>query len=347
MPTLTALTNHQIRLASRPVGLTTADNWQFSDEPVKQPGEGGVLLQTLALSLDPAMRGWMNEGKSYIPPVGIGEVMRAGGVGKVIASSNPAYSVGDHVSAGFGVQEYLTLEQAEFKRSGLVKIDLRMGTLTQWLNVLGMPGMTGYFGLMDVGQPKAGETVVVSGAAGAVGQTVGQMAKLKGCRVVGIAGGSAKCEWVINELGFDACIDYKAGPNAVRDGLKEHCPKGVDIYFDNVGGEILDAVLARITRGARIIICGAISQYNNTTAVQGPKNYLSLLVNRARMEGIVVFDYADRYHTAVAEMAAYLKSGQMKSKEDVVKGLNNFPEALNKLFSGENFGKLVLEVAEA
>lgn len=347
MPTLTTLTNHQIRLASRPVGLPTAANWQFTDEPVKQPGEGGVLLQTLALSLDPAMRGWMNEGKSYIPPVGIGEVMRAGGIGKVIASSNPAFSVGDYVSAGFGVQEYLTLEQSDFKRSGLVKIDLRMGTLTQWLNVLGMPGMTGYFGLMDVGQPKAGETVVVSGAAGAVGQTVGQMAKLKGCRVVGIAGGAAKCEWVIKELGFDACIDYKAGPNAVRDGLKEHCPKGVDIYFDNVGGEILDAVLARITRGARIIICGAISQYNNTTAVQGPKNYLSLLVNRARMEGIVVFDYADRYHLAVAEMAAYLKSGQMKSKEDVVKGLNNFPEALNKLFSGENFGKLVLEIADA
>ena len=347
MPTLTALTNHQIRLASRPVGLPTAANWQFTDEPVKQPGEGGVLLQTLALSLDPAMRGWMNEGKSYIPPVGIGEVMRAGGVGKVIASHNTAYAVGDYVSAGFGVQEYLTLEQADFKRSGLVKIDLRMGTLTQWLNVLGMPGMTGYFGLMDVGQPKAGETVVVSGAAGAVGQTVGQMAKLKGCRVVGIAGGAAKCEWVIKELGFDACIDYKAGPNAVRDGLKEHCPTGVDIYFDNVGGEILDAVLARITRGARIIICGAISQYNNTTAVQGPKNYLSLLVNRARMEGIVVFDYADRYHLAVAEMAAYLKSGQMKSKEDVVKGLNHFPEALNKLFSGENFGKLVLKIAEA
>jgi NADPH-dependent curcumin reductase CurA len=347
MPTLTALINHQIRLASRPVGLPTPANWQFTDEPVKQPGEGGVLLQTLALSLDPAMRGWMNEGKSYIPPVDIGEVMRAGGVGKVIASNSPAFAVGDYVSAGFGVQEYLTLEKADFKRSGLVKIDLGMGTLTQWLNVLGMPGMTGYFGLMDVGQPKAGETVVVSGAAGAVGQTVGQIAKLKGCRVVGIAGGTAKCDWVIKELGFDACIDYKAGPNAVRDGLKEHCPKGVDIYFDNVGGEILDAVLARITRGARIIICGAISQYNNTTAVQGPKNYLSLLVNRARMEGIVVFDYADRYHLAVAEMAAYLKSDQMKSKEDVVKGLNNFPEALNKLFSGENFGKLVLEIADA
>ena len=185
----------------------------------------------------------------------------------------------------------------------------------------------------------------VSGAAGAVGQTVGQMAKIKGCRVVGIAGGQAKCDWVVKELGFDACIDYKGGPGAVRAGLKEHCPKGVDIYFDNVGGEILDDVLARINRKARIIICGAISQYNNTTAVQGPKNYLSLLVNRARMEGIVVFDYADRYHLAVAEMAGYLKDGRMKSKEDVVVGLQTFPETLLKLFNGENFGKLVLQVA--
>ena len=346
MPALATLTNHQIRLASRPVGLPTRANWQSTLEAVAEPVEGGVLLKTLALSLDPAMRGWMNEGKSYIPPVAIGEVMRAGGVGKVIASRNPQFAVGDYVSAGFGVQEYLTLAQADFKRSGLVKIDLSMGTLTQWLNVLGMPGMTGYFGLMDVGQPKAGETVVVSGAAGAVGQTVGQMAKIKGCRAVGIAGGQAKCDWVVKELGFDACIDYKAGPSAVKDGLKQHCPAGVDVYFDNVGGEILDTVLTRINRGARIIICGAISQYNNTTAVQGPKNYLSLLVNRARMEGIVVFDYADRYHLAVAEMAGYLKDGRMKSKEDVVKGLDAFPEALNKLFSGENFGKLVLQVAE-
>ena len=247
---------------------------------------------------------------------------------------------------GFGVQEYITLAPADFKRAGLVKIDLRAGSLTQWLNVLGMPGMTGYFGLMDVGQPKAGETVVISGAAGAVGQTVGQIAKIKGCRVVGIAGGPAKCDWVVKELGFDACIDYKAGPGAVRAGLKEHCPGGVDIYFDNVGGEILDDVLARINRKARIIICGAISQYNNTTAVQGPKNYLSLLVNRARMEGIVVFDYADRYHLAVAEMAGYLKDGRMKSKEDVVVGLQTFPDTLLKLFNGENFGKLVLEVAK-
>ncbi|MDO8371813.1 MAG: NADP-dependent oxidoreductase [Pseudomonadota bacterium] len=343
MSAITSLSNHQVRLASRPVGLPTRDNWSFTTEPVAEPGPGGVLVKTLYLSLDPAMRGWMNEGKSYIPPVEIGAVMRAGGVGKVIASNNPAFAVGDYVNAGLDVQEYCLIPEAQIKRSGMFKIDPRMG-LTSWLNVLGMPGMTGYFGLMDVGQPKPGETVVVSGAAGAVGQTVGQIAKLKGCRVVGIAGGKAKCDWVVKELGFDACIDYKAGD--VKAGLKEHCPKGVDIYFDNVGGDILDAVLTRITRGARIIICGAISQYNNTTPVKGPANYLSLLVNRARMEGIVVFDYADRYPLAIAEMGSYLKDGKMKSKEDVVDGLENFPETLLKLFNGENFGKLVLQVAK-
>lgn len=346
MMQLSSLVNHQIRLAARPVGMPTDANWRHTTEPVAEPLDGGVVIKTLALSLDPAMRGWMNEGKSYIPPVGIGEVMRAGGVGKIIASKSSDYAVGDFVSAGLGVQEYLTLEQDAMKRNGLFKIDLRAGSLTQWLNVLGMPGMTGYFGLMDVGQPQAGETVVVSGAAGAVGQTVGQMAKIKGCRVVGIAGGQAKCDWVVKELGFDACIDYKAGPTAVKYGLKAHCPAGVDIYFDNVGGDILDTVLTRINRKARIIICGAISQYNATSAVQGPKNYLSLLVNRARMEGIVVFDYADRYHLAVAEMAGYLKDGRMHSKEDVVQGLQNFPQSLLKLFNGENFGKLVLQVAQ-
>ena len=341
---LATLVNHQVRLAARPVGLPGPECWQHSEEAVAEPAEGGLVVKVLALSLDPAMRGWMNEGRSYIPPVGIGEVMRAGGVGVVVASRSPAFAVGDHVTGSPGVQEYWSVAADQIKRSGLARIDLRAGTLTQWLNVLGMPGMTGYFGLMDVGLPKAGETVVVSGAAGAVGQTVGQMAKIKGCRVVGIAGGPAKCEWVVKELGFDACIDYKTG--SVKDGLKEHCPAGVDIYFDNVGGEILDAVLARINRKARIIICGAISQYNNTTPVQGPKNYLSLLVNRARMEGIVVFDYADRYAVAVAEMAGYLKDGRMKSKEDVVTGgVAAFPSALPKLFTGENFGKLVLQVA--
>ncbi len=345
MTTIANLANHQVRLAQRPVGTPGRECWSFTTEPVAEPAEGGVLVKTLALSLDPAMRGWMNEGKSYIPPVGIGEVMRAGGIGRVVASKNPQFAVGDTVSASLGVQEYCLIAGDQVKRAGLFKIDLRAGSMTQWLNVLGMPGMTGYFGLMDVGMPKPGETVVVSGAAGAVGQTVGQLARIKGCRVVGIAGGRAKCDWVVNELGFDACIDYKAGN--VKAALKEHAPKGVDIYFDNVGGEILDDVLARIGRGARIIICGAISQYNNTTPVQGPKNYLSLLVNRARMEGIVVFDYADRYHLAVAEMAGYLKDGRMKSKEDIVEGLDNFPEALLKLFSGANFGKLVLKVADA
>ncbi len=346
--TLGTVVNHQVRLASRPVGLPSAANWQFTEEPVVEPADlatGGVLIKVLALSLDPAMRGWMNEGKSYIPPVGIGEVMRAGGVGQVIASQNPAFPVGRHVTGSPGVQEYWSVAAGQIKRSGLARIDLRLGTLSQWLNVLGMPGMTGYFGLMDVGQPKAGETVVVSGAAGAVGQTVGQMAKIKGCRVVGIAGGPDKCAWTVQELGFDACIDYKN--EEVKAGLKQHCPGGVDIYFDNVGGDILDDVLARINRKARIIICGAISQYNATTAIQGPKNYLSLLVNRARMEGIVVFDYADRYHLAVAEMAGYLKDGRMKSKEDVITGgVAAFPDALPKLFTGANFGKLVLEVAK-
>jgi NADPH-dependent curcumin reductase len=344
MSVITTLTNQQVRLAKRPVGTPTRENWSFTAEPVAEPDAGGVLVKTLVLSLDPAMRGWMNDAKSYIPPVGIGEVMRAGGIGKVIASQNPKYAVGDLVSAGLGVQEYMLVAEDQIKRSGMFKIDPRMGSITQWLNVLGMPGMTGYFGLLDIGQPRPGDTVVVSGAAGAVGQTVGQLAKIKGCRVVGIAGGRAKCDWVVNELGFDACIDYKAAN--VKADLKEHCPKGVDIYFDNVGGEILDDVLARIGRGARIIICGAISQYNNTAPIQGPKNYLSLLVNRARMEGMVVFDYADRFPVAVAELARYLKDGRMKSREDVAQGLETFPETLMKLFTGQNFGKLVLQVSQ-
>jgi NADPH-dependent curcumin reductase CurA len=339
-----ALSNRQVRLARRPQGLPVREDWRFTTEPVVAPPAGAVLLKTLALSLDPAMRGWMNEGKSYIPPVEIGEVMRAGGIGQVVASSNPAFAEGDLVFATLGVQEYAQVDAGQAQRFGLYRIDPRLGTPGQWLNVLGMPGMTAFFGLMEVGQPKAGETVVVSAAAGAVGQTVGQLAKLKGCRVVGIAGGAAKCGWVVRELGFDACIDYKAGQ--VKAGLKEHCPRGVDVYFDNVGGEILDDVLARIARGARIVICGAISQYNNTTPVQGPKNYLSLLVHRARMEGMVVFDYADRFPLAVAELASCLKDGRIKSREDVIAGgVDAFPDALLKLFKGENFGKLVLQVA--
>ena len=336
------LENLQFRLASRPVGMAKESDFQKAAEPLRELADGEITVKTLYLSLDPAMRGWMNDAKSYIRPVAIGEVMRAGGVGEVVASRSPKYAVGDIVSGGIGVQAYWQ-GAADDKSASFFKVDGRLAPLTTWMNTLGMPGMTAYFGLLEVGQPKAGETVVVSGAAGAVGQTVGQVAKQLGCRVVGIAGGKEKCDFVVNELGFDACIDYKTG--SVRDGLKEHCPQGVDVYFDNVGGDILDTVLTRINMKARIVICGAISQYNNTTPVKGPANYLSLLVNRARMEGMVVFDYADRYHVGVAALAGWLKEGKIKSKEDVVQGLENFPQALTMLFEGKNFGKLVLKVA--
>jgi NADPH-dependent curcumin reductase CurA len=339
----TTLSNQQFRLAARPVGLPKDNDWKQTTEPLRELADGEILVKVLYLSLDPAMRGWMNEGKSYIPPVGIGEVMRAGGIGKVVASTSSKFAVGDFVSGGTGVQQYW-MGAADDKTAAFYKVDPKAAPLPKYLNALGMPGMTAYFGLLEVGQPKAGETVVVSGAAGAVGQTVGQVARQRGCRVVGIAGGKEKCDFVVNELGFDACIDYKSG--SVKDGLKQHCPKGVDIYFDNVGGEILDAVLTRINLKARIIICGAISQYNNTTPVKGPANYLSLLVNRARMEGIVVFDWADRYPEGAAQMAQWMKEGNFKTREDIVDGLENFPQTLLMLFEGRNFGKLILKVAD-
>jgi NADPH-dependent curcumin reductase CurA len=339
----TTLSNQQFRLAARPVGMPKDSDWQRTSEPVRELADGDILVKVLYLSLDPAMRGWMNEGKSYIPPVGIGEVMRAGGIGRVMASKSSKFAVGDFVSGGAGVQEYW-VGPADDKTAAFYKVDPEAAPLPKYLNALGMPGMTAYFGLLEVGQPRAGETVVVSGAAGAVGQTVGQVAKQHGCRVVGIAGGRDKCDFVVNELGFDACIDYKGG--SVKDGLKQHCPKGVDVYFDNVGGDILDAVLTRINRKARIVICGAISQYNNTTPVKGPANYLSLLVNRARMEGIVVFDWADRYHEGAAQMAQWMKEGNFKTREDIVDGIENFPQTLLMLFEGRNFGKLILKVAD-
>jgi NADPH-dependent curcumin reductase CurA len=331
--------NHQVRLAARPVGLPKRSDWQFTETPVPKPGDREVLVRTLYLSLDPAMRGWMNEGRSYIAPVGIGEVMRAGGIGRVVASNHSDFAVGDHVNGTLGVQDYAVLEGGR-----LTKVEPKLAPLPVFLNTLGMPGMTAYFGLLDVGQPKPGDTVVVSGAAGAVGASVGQIAKIKGCRAVGIAGGAAKCRYLVDELGFDAAIDYKAGD--VREGLRAHCPKGVNVYFDNVGGDILDIVLTRLTLHACVVICGAISQYNNTTPVKAPSNYLSLLVNRARMEGMVVFDYAGRFPQARRDIAAWIAAGKLKSREDVVEGLQTFPETLLKLFNGENFGKLVLKVAD-
>jgi NADPH-dependent curcumin reductase CurA len=334
-----SLTNHQFRLAARPVGLPKRSDFNYTEEPVGDPGPGQLLVKILYISLDPAMRGWMNDAKSYIAPVGIGDVMRAGALGKVMASQNPEFAVGDHVVGAFGTQEYAISDG-----KGLNKVDPKLAPLPVYLGTLGMPGLTAYFGLLEVGALKAGDTVVVSGAAGAVGMAVGQIAKIKGARAVGIAGGPKKCEYVVKELGFDACVDYKS--EDVKAGLRKHCPKGINVYFDNVGGEILDAALATLARGARVVISGAISQYCSTEGVKGPNNYLSLLVNSARMEGFVVFNYTARYGEALREMAGWYAAGKLKSREDIVPGLETFPETLCKLFHGENFGKLVLKVAE-
>jgi NADPH-dependent curcumin reductase CurA len=332
--------NHQIRLAARPSGLPRPSDWSHTEEPLPTPQDGEILVAISHISLDPAMRGWMNAGASYIEPVEIGDVMRAGAVGRVIASHNPSFHEGDHVYGNFGVQEYAVSDGR-----GVIKVDPSLAPLPTYLGTLGMTGMTAYFGLLDVGRLKEGETVVVSGAAGAVGSVVGQIAKIKGCRVIGIAGGEEKCRWLTEELGFDAAIDYKH--EDVREALRTAAPDRVDVYFDNVGGEILDAVLTRLALGARIVICGAVSQYNATEAVKGPSNYLALLVSRASMTGMVVFDYAARYGEAAAELAGWLREGRLISREDIVDGdLDAFPDTLLKLFSGENVGKLVLRIAE-
>jgi hypothetical protein len=333
-----ALTNRQFRLAARPQGLPTREIWDSVEEPAREPGDGEVLVETLYISLDPAMRGWMNDNrKSYIAPVEIGQVMRAGGVGRVLESRDPAFAPGQAVRGSLGVQTHPVVPG-----TSLTRVDGAIAPLPRFLGTLGMPGMTAYFGLLDIGRPSAGETVVVSAAAGAVGSVVGQIARIHGCRVIGIAGGAEKCRHIVEDLGFDAAIDYKAGD--VANGLKQHCPDGIDIYFDNVGGAILDAALRFLARKARVVICGAISQYNATTPPSGPANYLSLLVNRASMQGMIVFDYADRYAEAHAKLAEWSASGELKSREQIVSGFERFPDALLMLFSGANTGKLVLEV---
>jgi NADPH-dependent curcumin reductase len=333
-------TNQQVRLAARPSGLPQSSDWELTEEPIPTPGPGQLVAAISHVSLDPAMRGWMNAGASYIEPVEIGDVMRAATVARVLASEHPGFEPGDHVYGTFGVQEYALSDG-----KGVIKIDTSLAPAPTYLGTLGLSGLTAYFGLLDVGRLKDGDTVVVSGAAGAVGNAAGQIAKIKGARVVGIAGGETKCRWLTEDLGFDAAIDYKS--QDVRRALRESAPNGVDLFFDNVGGEILDAVLTRLARGARIVICGAVSQYNATDGVRGPDNYLSLLVARASMTGMVIFDYAPRFGEAARELGAWLAEGRLVSREHIVDGgVQAFPEALLKLFAGENIGKLVLQVGQ-
>ncbi|MEM9921710.1 MAG: NADP-dependent oxidoreductase [Bacteroidota bacterium] len=329
--------NKQVLLAKRPLGLPDESTWNLVETEIPTIKEGEVLIRNEYISLDPAMRGWMNDAKSYIPPIPIGDVMRAGSVGKVVESKHPKYKVGDCLSGWGGVQQYVATDGTNW-----FQVYPDIAPMPVFIGTLGMPGMTAYFGLLDVGQPKEGETVLVSGAAGAVGSIVGQIAKIKGCRTVGIAGGPEKCKYLIDELGFDGAIDYKN--EDVRASIKRECPKGIDVYFDNVGGDILDAALTRINFKARIPICGAISQYNNTTPIKGPSNYLSILVNRARMEGFIVMDFAKDYRKAAMEMGQWMAAGKLKSKEDIYEGIENFRETFLRLFSGDKMGKLVLKL---
>jgi hypothetical protein len=332
--------NVQWRLAARPVGLPKPSDWEYVEEPAPDPGEGQLCVKLEYLSLDPAMRGWMNAGRSYVPPVGIGEVMRAGGVGRVVESRHPDYAVDDLVSGMFGVQRYAVADARGVRRA-----DTSLAPAPVHLGALGLTGLTAYFGLLDIGRPEPGQTVVVSGAAGAVGSVAGQIARIKGCRTVGIAGGPDKCAWLVDELGFDAAIDYKAGD--LRAELRRYAPDGVDVYFDNVGGDTLDEVLRVLARGARVVICGAISQYNAEQAPRGPANYMQLLVERASMTGFLVFDFAARYDEAIAQLADWLHAGQLRSREDIVRGsLEQFPDVFLRLFHGENVGKLILELTD-
>jgi NADPH-dependent curcumin reductase CurA len=340
-----AYSNTRVRLVSRPVGLPQPENLTIDTVEIPPLTAGQVLVKTSLLSLAPAMRVWMGEHKSYVPPIGIGEVFRALGAGQVVESQHPSFAVGDYVTGALGAQQYALCAGAAAQDPAnpayLLKVDTSLAPLETYLATLGLPGLTAYFGLLDIGQPQPGNTLVVSGAAGAVGSVVGQLAKLKGCRVVGLAGNQAKVDYCVQELGFDACINYKT--EDVAAALHAACPAGIDVYFDNVGGEILDMVLLQINLKARIVICGATSQYNNTAPAKGPANYFSLLLNRARMEGVIVGDNAARFGEAAREMAGWLREGKLTApKVQTEHGIENFLPALLKLFSGENFGKLVL-----
>lgn len=333
---MSASHNTQVLLDSRPRGVPTESNFRIVETPIPEPGEGEMLVRIHFLSLDPYMRGRMNDAKSYAAKVELGEVMIGGAVGQVIRSNTPAFHEGDFVVGSFGWQEY-----ALSKGAGVMKVDPSRVPLQAYLGPVGMPGVTAYIGLLDIGAPKAGETVVVSAAAGAVGSIVGQIAKMRGCRAVGIAGGEAKCALVTREFGFDACIDYKAGPLA--DALRAHAPNGVDVYFDNVGGEVLDAVLARLNPFARIPLCGLISQYN-ATEPYGVKNFASLLINRVKLEGFIVSDRLDRWPAALRDLGTWVAEGKLRYRETIAEGLHRAPTAFLGMLRGENVGKQLVKL---
>jgi NADPH-dependent curcumin reductase CurA len=321
------------------VGLPRREDWGFVDEPVPEPAPGQLLVRVSHISLDAAMRDWMGEGWSYVTPVALGDVMRAAAVGRVVASRNDAFVPGDRVTGVFGVQDYAISDGKE-----IAKIDASLLPLPVYLSALGATGLTAYFGLLEVGRPRAGESVVVSAAAGATGMVAGQIARIIGCRVVGICGGREKCRFVVEELGFDAAIDYEA--DDLDAALRARCPQGIDVYFDNVGGRILEAVMKQLARGARVVVCGAISRYNEPGPFRCEVDYWPLLTRSARMEGFRVLEYADRYPEACRQIYAWLAAGRLKSREQVVEGLERFPEALVGLFHGDNIGKLVLKIGD-
>jgi NADPH-dependent curcumin reductase CurA len=330
--------NEAWTLASYPTGWVTEDNFRLVESLAPAPKEGEVLVRNLWLSLDPYMRGRMSQQKSYVKGVEIGQVMEGQTVGEVLESRTPEFRPGDKVLTRLGWQLYGCV------RGGgeITKVDANRAPLSYYLGCLGMPGMTAYFGLKEIGAPKAGETVVVSAASGAVGSVVGQLAKIAGCRAVGIAGGSQKCDYAVKELGFDACVDYKAG-NLYRD-LKEACAKGVDVYFENVGGETLDTLLRLMNPFSRIIVCGLISEYNATDPY-GVKMFRSILVNRIKVQGMIVFDWKERYGEALGALGGHLAAGKLRYRESVLEGIENAPKGLIGLLKGENFGKQLVKLA--
>jgi NADPH-dependent curcumin reductase CurA len=336
--------NRKIILASRPAGMPSVDNFKIVDAEMPRPADGEVLLKTLYLSVDPYMRGRMNEGKSYVEPFELNEVITGGVVAEVVESRSGNFQSGDIVVGYMGWELYSLAKGEQGTPNSLVKVDPALAPATTALGILGMPGLTAYFGLLDIGRPVAGETVVVSGAAGAVGMVVCQLAKIKGCRVVGIAGSDEKNRYLTGELGVDAAVNYKTSSD-LRQSLRDACPNGVDVYFDNVGGEISDNVLTSINKGARIVVCGQISLYNLERIDVGPRPQLPLLVKSASMQGFIVSDYAARFPEGIGRLGRWLAEGKLKNAENIVEGFENAPRAFLGLFAGENTGKQLVRVA--